>query len=107
MNNISAIVSEDGEVISMSDFASEKEFQYKVLNNLDFETIKDFFIKKTIIDAVREKHKTSKGSNGVTTVEISNLFKWKNLEEYVDELESKKIIAKKQGINLEMFFVPK
>lgn len=107
MNNISAIVSEDGEVISMSDFASEKEFQYKVLNNLDFETIKDFFIKKTIIDLVRNRHKTSKGSNGVTTVEILNLFKWKNLEEYVDELESKKIIAKKQGINLEMFFVPK
>ena len=73
MSNLTAIVSNDGEVISMSDFGSEKEFQYKVLNNLDFETIKDFFIKKTIIDTVREKHKTSKGSNGVTTVEISNL----------------------------------
>ena len=107
MSNLTAIVSNDGEVISMSDFGSEKEFQYKVLNNLDFETIKDFFIKKTIIDTVREKHKTSKCSNGVTTVEISNLFKWKNLEEYVDELESKKIIVKKQGISLEMFFIQK
>ena len=107
MSNLTAIVSEYGEVIPASDFESEKEFQYKVLNSLNFDTVKDFFIKKSIIDMVRERHNISNGSNGVSTVEILNLFKWKDLESYIDELEAKKVIHKKQGISLEMFFIPK
>jgi hypothetical protein len=46
VSNISAIVTLDGEVIPASDFGSEKEFEFKVLNSLNFETIQDFFIKK-------------------------------------------------------------
>lgn len=107
MNNLSAIVSLDGEVIPASDFGSEKEFQFKVLNSLDFESIRDFFIKKTIIQAVKDKHNSSNGSNGVTTVDLLNLFKWKDIEMYIDELEKKKMIKKKQGISLEMYFIYK
>jgi hypothetical protein len=107
MNKIAEIISTDGEVHALSDFNSEKEFEYKILNSLEFETIRDFFIKKTIIDAVREKHNSSNGSNGVTTVDFLNLFKWKDIETYINELAEKKIIQKKQGISLEMYFIYK
>lgn len=107
MNNITAIVSSDGEIVPNSDFGSEKEFQFKILNSLDFENIKDFFIKKTIFQAVKEKEKLSNGSNGVTTVELYNLFKWTDIAIYIDELESKKIIKKQKGINLDMYFIYK
>lgn len=107
MNNIAEIISTDGEVVSASDFGSEMEFQFKVLNSLDFESIKSFFIKKTIIEAVKEKHKLSNGSNGVSKIELLNLFKWNDLETYLNELEEKKIIQKKQGVNLEMYFIYK
>jgi hypothetical protein len=107
MNNISAIINTDGEVIASTDFGSEREFDFKVLNLVDHDILKEFFIKKTIMEAVRERHKTSNGSNGITTVEILNLFKWEELEDYVIELEKIRAINKKQGINLEMYFLPK
>ena len=92
-------------IFSKSDFGSEKEFQFKVLNSLDFESIRDFFIKKTIIQAIKEKHNSSNGSNGVTTIELLNLFKWKDIEVYINELEQKKAIQKKQGVNLDMYYI--
>jgi len=107
MNNIAEIILADGEVISISDCASENEFQIKVLNSLDFESIRSFFIKKTIVDTVKEKHKLSNASNGVSTIELLNLFKWNDLETYLSELEEKKIIQKRQGVNLEMYFIYK
>ena len=107
MNKIAEIILADGEVISPSNFGSEKEFEFKILNSLDFQSIRDFFIKKTLIQAVREKHNSSNGSNGVTTVELLNLFKWNDIEAYVNELEQKKIIEKKKGVNLEMYFIYK
>jgi hypothetical protein len=107
MNKIAEIIFNDGEVLSSSEFGSDLEFEFKVLNSLDFESIKNFFIKKTIIEMVREKHKTSNGSNGITTVELLNIFKWKDIETYAQELVDKKIIEKKQGINLEMYFICK
>jgi hypothetical protein len=107
MNNIAEIILTDGEVITASDFGSEKEFEFKILNSLDFETIRAFFIKKTIIEAVKDKHNSSNGSNGVTTVELINLFRWNDIELFAKELEEKKMIEKKQGINLEMYFVYK
>jgi hypothetical protein len=105
MSKIAEIISVDGEVFSKSDFGSEKEFQFKVLNSLDFESIRDFFIKKTIIQAIKEKHNSSNGSNGVTTIELLNLFKWKDIEVYINELEQKKAIQKKQGVNLDMYYI--
>lgn len=107
MSKIAEVILEDGEVLSATEINSEKEFEFKILNNLDFETVRSFFIKKTIIDVVREKHKASNGSNGVTSVELLNLFKWNDLDTYLKELEEKKVIQKKQGINLEMYFIYK
>jgi len=105
MNNIAEIVLADGEVVSLSELSSQKEFEYKVLNSLDFENIKSFFIKKTIIQAVKEKHNLSNGSNGLTTIELVNIFKFKDFEVYLEELQAKKIIKMKKGINLNMYFV--
>ena len=107
MNNISEIISIDGEVITASDFGSQKEFEFKILNSLEFETIKTFFIKKTIIEAVKQKHNLSNGSNGITTVQLLNLFRWDDIELYIKELEEKNVISKKQGVNLEMYFINK
>ncbi len=107
MSNIAEIISNEGVVNTISDFKSQKEFEYKILNSLEFETIKDFFIKKSIIDAVKQKDTLTNGSNGVTTIELLNLFKWNDIVNYLDELEQKKIIQKKQGISLEMYFIYK
>lgn len=107
MSKIAEVILEDGEVLSATEINSEKEFEFKILNNLDFETVRSFFIKKTIIDVVREKHKASNGSNGVTSVELLNLFKWNDLDFYLKELEEKKVIQKKQGVNLEMYLIYK
>lgn len=107
MGKIAEIVFYDGEVLSSSESNSDLEFQFKILNSLDFENVKSFFIKKTIIEIVKEKHKKSNGSNGVTSVELLNTFKWKDIEIYIKELVDKKIIEKKQGINLEMYFIHK
>jgi hypothetical protein len=107
MSKIAEIISVEGEVFSVTDFGSQNEFDFKILNSLDFEIIKAFFIKKTIIDTIRHKHKISNGSNGVTTVELINLFKWNDIEVYIDELVAKKFIVKKQGISLEMYFLTK
>lgn len=105
MNKIAEIISNEGEVVALTDYNSEMEFEFKVLNFLEFESIRNFFIKKTIIEAIKEKHKLSNGSNGVTTVELLNLFKWQDIELYINELEEKKIIQKKQGISLQMYFI--
>lgn len=104
MNKIAEVVLNDGEVLSTSETNSVKEFEFKILNNLDFENVKSFFIKKTIIDIVKEKQKASDGNNGVTSVELLNIFKWEDLKTYIKELEEKKVIYKKQGVNLEMYF---
>ena len=56
MSNIAEIISNEGVVNTMSDFKSQKEFEYKILNSLEFETIKEFFIKKSIIDAVKQNY---------------------------------------------------
>lgn len=104
MNKIAEVVLNDGEVLCTSETNSVKEFEFKILNNLDFENVKSFFIKKTIIDIVKEKQKASDGNNGVTSVELLNIFKWEDLETYLKELEEKKVIYKKQGVNLEMYF---
>ncbi len=42
-----------------------------------------FFIKKTIIEEVKEKHKLTNGNNGVTTVDLINIFKWNDIEIYI------------------------
>lgn len=105
MSKIAEIISVDGEVVALSNFTSEKEFDFKILNSLDFQTIREFFIKKSILDAVREKDKLSNGSNGVSIVELMNLFKLNEIEIYVNELEQKKIIQKKKGISLDLYFI--
>lgn len=107
MNKIAEIISIDGEVISLSEANSEREFEYKVLNSLNFETIKSFFIKKTIIEAVKQKSIDTNGSNGVTTLEMMNLLKREDIESYLEELEAKKIIVMKKGVNSNMYFVYK
>jgi hypothetical protein len=107
MNKIAEVILNDGEVLSRSELNSDLEFQFKILNSLDFEILKSFFIKKTIIQAVKEKQKKSNGSNGITTIELLNIFKWSDIDAYIDELEQKNIIKKKDGINLEMYFMCK
>lgn len=107
MSKIAEIVFIDGEVISVSELGSEKEFEFKILNSLDFESIKSFFIKKTIIEAIKAKHKLTNGSNGVTTIELANLFKWNDISIYINELESKKVIKMHKGINSDMYFIYK
>ena len=107
MSNVAEIILNDGEVFSLNDFGSQNEFDFKILNSLDFEIVRTFFIKKTIIDTIRLKHKTSNGSNGVTTIELINLFRWNDIDIYLNELVEKKFIVKKQGISLEMYFIAK
>ena len=103
---VEAIIS-DGEVIPLSDFNSEQEFEYKLLNSLDFETVKSFFIKKIILDTVKERDFISNGSNGVSEVEMMNLLKREDVEVLIKELEEKRLIRLRKGINHKMYFVYK
>lgn len=107
MIKIAEVISEDGEVLSCAECNSENEFEFKILNSLNFENIESFFKKKTIITAIKKKHTESNGHNGVTQIELTNLFKWKDIDVCVAELEQKKIIKKKEGISLEMYFMNK
>lgn len=107
MSKTVEFISEEGEVFAINNFNSEKEFEFKLLNSLDFQTIKTFFIKKTIIELVKEKSKLSNSSNGVTVIELLNFFKFNEINQYLEELELKKIIQKKKGINSEMYFMYK
>jgi hypothetical protein len=107
MNKIAEIISEDGEVLSCAECNSENEFEFKILNSLDFKNVQSFFKKKTIITEIKRKHTESGGHNGVTPIELTNLFKWDDINACVAELEEKKIIKKKQGVSLEMYFMNK
>jgi hypothetical protein len=106
-NKIAEIISDDGEVVSLSNFGSQEEFEFKILNSFDFDTMKSFFIKKTLIEAIRAKHNSTNGSNGATIIELSNLFKWNDILVYLNELESKKFIEMRKGINSDMYFIYK
>jgi len=107
MSNVAEIISADGEVISINDFSSQEELDFNLLKMIDFEIIKAFFIKKTLVDLVRDKHNQTQGHNGLTTVEASRLVKWEDIETYLNELEQKKVIKKKKGVNLDMYFLIK
>lgn len=105
MSKLAEAVSIDGEVISLSESNSPEEFEYKILNSLDPETVKSFFIKKLILDAVRKRHKMSNGDNGVTAVEMMNLLSKEEVQPFIKELQEKKVIRMKKGINNDMYFL--
>lgn len=107
MSNVAEIISADGEVISINDFSSQEELDFKLLKMIDFEIIKSFFIKKTLVDLVRAKHNLTHGHNGLTAVEASRLVKWEDVQTYLNELEQKKVVKKKKGVNLDMYFLIK
>jgi hypothetical protein len=104
MAKLAEIILDDGEVLSPDNFNSQKEFEYKILNNIEFDTLQEFFIKKTLIKGIKNKTDISANNNGLSRIEALNLFKFQEINNYLDELELKKIIKKKQGVNLEMFF---
>lgn len=101
---IAEIVLNDGEIVSLSSFKETNEFQFRILNEIDFKLLEEYFTKKTILLSAKAKNVLSGGSNGTTINDIKESFTWNKLEEYVLDLETKGALIKRQGINGIMYF---
>ena len=100
---IAELITIDGEVITAEDL-KEKKLQFELLTQLDFDAIREYFIKKTIILLAKQKETKSGGANGITPIDILEDFKWKDLQVYLDDLVKKGSLVKKQSINTEVYF---
>ena len=100
---IAEIITTDGEVITIEDL-KEKKLQFELLTQLDFNTVREYFIKKTIMLLAKERETKSGGSNGITSIDILENFKWKDLQVYLDDLVHKGSLIRKQSINTEVYF---
>ena len=98
---IQEIITTDGEVIS----SEEKEFYTKALNEIPFNEIKDYFIKKSIIGKIKVNNKETNGKCGITTIQLKNLVSFKEIDEAILFLIEKKQIIQKKGINNNLYFL--
>ena len=100
---IAEIITTDGEVIT-SENLKEKKVLFELMAQLDYNVVREFFIKKTIILLTKEKEKNSGGSNGLTPVNVIEEFKFRDIEVYLEELVQKGSLVKRQSINTEVYF---
>jgi hypothetical protein len=100
---IAEIITTDGEVITEENL-KEKKVLFELLSQVDFNSLREFFIKKTIILLTKDKEKKSGGTNGLTPIEVMEEFKWKDIEVYLEELVQKGSLVKRQSINTEVYF---
>jgi hypothetical protein len=100
---IAEIITTDGEVITDENL-KEKKIVFELLSQLEYNAVKEFFIKKTIILLTKDKEKKSGGSNGLTALDVIEHFKWNDLQVYLDDLVQKGSLIQKQSINTEVYF---
>lgn len=100
---IAEIITTDGEVITNENL-KEKKVLFELMAQLDYNFVREFFIKKTIILLTKEKEKNSGGSNGLTPLNVIEEFKFKDIEVYLDELVQKGSLVKRKSINTDIYF---
>ncbi len=100
---IAEIINTDGEVIS----STEQDFYIKLLDNVPEEDLNDYFLKRKILNKVRLNHKQTNGSNGLSIIQLRSLFSLEEIEKALQQLQEKKQITKREGINQELYFLNK
>lgn len=93
---IAEIISTDGEVIT-NESLKEKKVVFELLAQLEYNAVKEFFIKKTIILLTKDKETKSGGSNGLIAMDVIEHFKWNDLQVYLDDLVLKGSLIKKHN----------
>jgi hypothetical protein len=97
---IQEVITNDGLIISIE----ENEFYTKTLNEIPFIEIKNYFIKKAILLAVKENDKKTNGKSGITAVQLKEIISLNDIQEQLFFLEEKKVIIKRKGLNCSLYF---
>jgi hypothetical protein len=100
---IAEIITTDGEVID----STEQDFYFKLLNNVPEEDLSDYFLKRKLLSKVKLNHKQTNGSNGLSVIQLRSLFSFEEIEKALQQLQEKKQITKREGINHELYFLNK
>jgi hypothetical protein len=98
---IAEIITTDGEVID----STEQDFYIKLLNNVPDEDLSDYFLKRKLLSKVKLNHKQTNGSNGLSVIQLRSLFSFEEIEKALQQLQEKKQITKREGINHELYFL--
>ena len=98
---IAEVITIDGEVIS----SDEENFFINVLNQVPYNELKDYFLKKQMLLKIKENHKKSNGSCGINQIQLKNIVSFEELERTLNYLQEKKQITKREGINHELYFL--
>lgn len=98
---IAEIITTDGEVIP----STEKDFYIMLLDNIPDEDLTDYFLARKILTKLRLNHKQTKGSNGLSIIQLRSLFYFEEIEKAIQRLQEKKQITKREGINQELYFL--
>jgi hypothetical protein len=98
---IAEIITTDGEVIA----STEQDFYIKLLNNVPEEDLSNYFLKRKLLSKVKLNHKQTNGSNGLSVIQLRNLFSFEEIEKALQELQEKNQITKREGINQELYFL--
>jgi hypothetical protein len=98
---IAEIITTDGEVIA----STEQDFYIKLLNNVPEEDLSNYFLKRKLLSKVKLNNKETNGSNGLSVIQLRNLFSFEEIEKALQELQEKNQIIKREGINQELYFL--
>jgi hypothetical protein len=98
---IAEIINTDGEVIA----STEQDFYIKLLNNVPEEDLSNYFLKRKLLSKVKLNNKETNGSNGLSVIQLRNLFSFEEIEKALQELQEKNQIIKREGINQELYFL--
>jgi hypothetical protein len=98
---IAEIITTDGEVIA----STEQDFYIKLLNNVPEEDLSNYFLKRKLLSKVKLNHKETNGSNGLSVIQLRSLFSFEEIEKALQQLQEKKQITKREGINHELYFL--
>jgi hypothetical protein len=98
---IAEIITTDGELIA----STEQDFYIKLLNNVPEEDLSNYFLKRKLLSKVKLNHKETNGSNGLSVIQLRSLFSFEEIEKALQQLQEKKQITKREGINHELYFL--
>jgi hypothetical protein len=92
---------EDGEVISND----SPDFDFKLLKNVSFAKMEQFYLKKKIIALLKENQKKTANKSGVSDVDILNLLSRETIFDCIEQLKQKDVVVQRQGVNNQLFFI--
>ena len=98
---IAEIITIDGEVIP----STEQDFYIMLLDSVPDKDLNDYFLKRKLLSKVILNHKQTNGSYGLSMIQLRSLFSFEEIEKALQQLQEKKQITKREGINHELYFL--